>query len=92
MVVGVRQADLKVLETADLLSFPTTSISEVYREWSKKREKYPASASSLGENIFLMSGIGGEWEDSNWDNHITTKVCRRASLNPYHIEPWATAA
>lgn len=38
MVVGVRQADLKVLETADLLSFPTTSISEVYREWSKKEK------------------------------------------------------
>lgn len=38
MVVGVRQAHLKVLETADLLSFPTTSISEVYREWSKKEK------------------------------------------------------
>ena len=36
MVVGARRASLSVSETADLLRFSRTTISRVYREWSKK--------------------------------------------------------
>ncbi len=36
MVVGARRAGLSISETADLLGFPRTTISTVYREWSEK--------------------------------------------------------
>ncbi len=39
MVVGARRAGLSISKTADLLRFLHTTISMVYREWSKKENK-----------------------------------------------------
>uniref|UniRef100_A0A9J8DCM4 Transposase Tc1-like domain-containing protein n=1 Tax=Cyprinus carpio carpio TaxID=630221 RepID=A0A9J8DCM4_CYPCA len=38
MVVGARWAGLSISKTADLLRFSRTTISRVYREWSKKEK------------------------------------------------------
>ncbi len=37
MVVGARRAGLSISKTADLLELSHTTISRVYREWSKKK-------------------------------------------------------
>ncbi len=38
MVVGARRSGLSISKTADLLLFSYTTISRVYREWSKKEK------------------------------------------------------
>ncbi len=38
MVVGVRRAGLSISKTADLLGLSRTTISRIYREWSKKEK------------------------------------------------------
>ncbi len=38
MVIGARRAGLSISKTADLLEFSCTTISRVYREWSKKEK------------------------------------------------------
>ncbi len=38
MDIGARRAGLSISKTADLLEFSCTTISRVYREWSKKEK------------------------------------------------------
>ncbi len=60
MVVGARQAGLSISKTADLLGLLRTTISRVYREWSKK-EKLSSEGQLCGWKCLV--DIRGEWAD-----------------------------
>ncbi len=52
MVVGARCAGLSISKTADLQGFSHTTISSVYREWSKK-EKIPSEWQLCGRKFLV---------------------------------------
>ncbi len=52
MVVGLRRAGLSISKTADLLGFPRTTISTVYREWYEK-EKISSEQQSCGQRCLV---------------------------------------
>ncbi len=60
MVVGARQAGLSISKIADLLGFPRTNISRVYRKWCKK-EKISSERQLCGRKCLV--DVRGEWAD-----------------------------
>ncbi len=52
MVVGARRGGLSISKTADLLGFPCTTISRVYKEWSKK-EKISSERQMCGRKCLV---------------------------------------
>ncbi len=78
MVVGARRAGLSISKTADLLGFSCTTISMVYREWSKK-EKISSERQLCGRKCLVdVRGECADWLDnSNSNNH---------SLQPRYAE------
>jgi len=42
MVVGARRAGLSITQSAQLLGFPSTTISRIYKEWCENGIQYAA--------------------------------------------------
>lgn len=77
--------------------FPTQP-SLGFTENDLKKRNSRVSDSSLGENLWLMSEVRGEWAEcfdligrQQWLKP-THKVCRRASRNTQHIKLWGRCA
>ncbi len=62
MVDGARRAGLSISKTADLLVFPRTTISRVYREWSEK-EKITSERQLCGRKCLVY--VRGECAGCN---------------------------
>ncbi len=60
MAVDARRAGLGISKTADRLGLSCTTISRVYREWSKK-EKICSERQLCGQKCFV--DVRGEWAD-----------------------------
>ena len=87
MIVGARQGGLNISETADLLGFSYNAVSRVCRGGAKNK-KHPVCSSSAGKMLLERSRSRSNWLKADRKvTHITTVVCRRASLNTQCVKP-----
>lgn len=93
-MIGAKQHGMSISATADLLGFACRTVSSVYREWPKKDK--PCSECQFSVWKCPIDGKGQkQWPD--WFKLlerqqlkyplVTTKACRRASLNEVPVKP-----
>ena len=82
MVVGSRQAGLRMSETAGLLGFSCSTTSRVYGEWSEKEKKISSEWQFCGWKCLV--DVRGEWTD--W-MEMTEKATVTQISTHYNPEP-----